>query len=118
MQNPTRDNYALDFVLATNDELIENVNVGEEFSNSDDRAITFEVNESNISKEKSLTTEKQISVNSNHCLTKSTGVIYVPPHINVHWKFFKDRHLKVVQRCVPMKNRRPTKNVKPKWWNT
>ncbi len=74
MQNPTRDNHVLDLVLATNDELIENVNVGEEFSNSDDRAITFninfEVNESNISKEKSLTTEKQIYINSNQFLTK------------------------------------------------
>ncbi len=56
MQNPTRDNHALDFVLATNDELIENVNVGEEFSNSDHHAITFSINftanESNLRKEK------------------------------------------------------------------
>ncbi len=29
-----------------------------------------------------------------------------------------DRYLRAVQECVPVKNRRPTENVKPKWWNT
>ncbi|MBW6351706.1 hypothetical protein, partial [Pseudomonas aeruginosa] len=41
VRTPTRGNNVLDIVLATKEELIENLNVGDEFSNSDHRTITF-----------------------------------------------------------------------------
>lgn len=53
---PTRENHILDLVLATKDELVEDLIVGEKFSNSDHHSITFAINFStsdlNQSKEK------------------------------------------------------------------
>ena len=53
---PTRENHILDFVFATKDELVQNLKVGDIFSNSDHHAITFDINFStsnlNQSKEK------------------------------------------------------------------
>lgn len=99
-----------DLVLATKDELVESLNVGEKFCNSDHYAITFAMNFSssdlNQSKEKSLTTEKQIIVNWDQCSSKLTGATCV----------FTDRYLKTVKECIPMRNRRP-QNFKSKWWN-
>ena len=122
VQNPTRGNHVLDLVLATNEELVEHLNVGAEFSNSDHRAITFAINfkpnEPNKSKEiipdyrkanyyklRSLFNQ----IDWSHFNTTSDT--------NAQWKIFMDKYLKTVKECVPMKYRRPTQHTKPKWWN-
>ncbi len=119
--NPTRDNHILDLVLATNEELIQNLNVGEEFSNSDHRPITFNINfmnnKSNVSKEKVPDYRKanysklKLILNLNDWSSVLTST-----SIHTQWKSFTDVYLRAVQECVPMKNRRPSHDVKPKWW--
>ena len=121
VHNPTRGNHILDLVLATKDELVESLTVGEVFSNSDHHTITFNINFStrdvNQSKEKVPDYKK-----ANYCKLRSIlkrtdwSQLRSTIDINLQWKIFTDRYLKVVQECVPMKNRRP-QNVKPKWWN-
>ena len=43
VEKPTRNNHVLDLVFGTNEDLVENLQVGEEFCNSDHRAITFSI---------------------------------------------------------------------------
>lgn len=44
VQHPTRRNNVLDLVFARKEEIVENMNVGDVFCNSEQRAITFSVN--------------------------------------------------------------------------
>ena len=119
---PTRENHILDLVLATKDELVVDLNVGEKFSNSDHHAITFVINFStnNLNQSKEKVPDYR---NANYCklrsMLKQTDWRHLRSFtdINAQWKFFTDQYFKIVKECVPMKNRRPH-NVKPKWWNT
>ena len=122
VKRPTRNNHVLDLVFATNEELVENLEVGEEFCNSDHRAITFSINfkvkEANTSEEKVPDFRK-----ANFCKLKSMlnqidwNQLYTITDINNQWKMFTDKYLKAVQECVPMKKRRASNNVRPQWWN-
>ena len=118
---PTRENHILDLVFATKDELVKDLNVGSEFSGSDHREITFTINfmtsDFNQSKEKVLDFRKANFLKL-RSMFKQTDWRHLRSSIDVDakWKFFTDKYFKIVQECVPMKNRRPPK-VKPKWWN-
>ena len=85
VRNPTRGTHILDLVFTTNEELVKNLNVGEELGNSDHRAITFNINFiNNVSKEskqKVLDYKKANFINSKIYLIRSTGVPYIPPQI-------------------------------------
>ena len=37
--------------------------------------------------------------------------------INKSWEIFTSYYNKAVNSCIPLKNRRPIRNSKPKWWN-
>ena len=121
VKHPTRDKHILDLVLATKDELVKDLNVGEKFGNSDHKEITFTINFStnnlNHSKEKVPDYRK-----ANYCklrsMLKQTDWCQLRSitDINAQWNFFTEQYLKVVQECVPTKNRRP-QNSKPKWWS-
>ena len=122
VQRPTRKNHVLDLVFGTNEELVEKLQVGEEFCNSDHRAITFSinfmVNEANISKEKipdfrNANFRKLKSMLSNINWSHLGSIT----DINAQWEIFTDTYFKAVKECVPTKMRRATQNVKPKWWN-
>ena len=56
VHSPTKDNNILDLVFTTNEDLVENLIVNDEFSNSDLRAITF--NLSFTSKKYNISNEK------------------------------------------------------------
>ena len=95
VEKPTRGNHVLDLVLATKENLIENLNVGEVFSNSDHRGITFHIkftaDEMNINNEKIPDYRR-----ANFCKLKSLlnqidwSFIQTPTYINTQWKFFSD----------------------------
>ena len=122
VQRPTRKNHVLDLVFGTNEELVEKLQVGEEFCNSDHRAITFSinfmVNEANISKEK-IPDFRNANFHKLKSMLNNTdwSHLYNITDINAKWKIFTGNYLKAVKECVPMKIRRATQNVKPKWWN-
>ena len=124
VQSPTRNNHILDLVFGTNEDLIDKLEVGEEFCNSDHRAITFSINF--MSKEANKSEEKVPDFRKgNFCKLKSMlskidwSQLCTIADINAKWKMFTDKYLKAVQECVPMKTRRATQNVKvkPQWWN-
>ena len=123
VQSPTREDHVLDLVLATKDELIENLRVGEVFSNSDHRGITFDINfiadEINKTKEK-VPDYRKANLRKLRTLFNQIDWNYMQTttDINAHWKFFTDKYLQIMKECVPMRNRRPTQNIKPKWWNS
>ena len=123
VENPTRGNHVLDLVLATKENLIENLNVGEEFSNSDHRGITFNINftadETNINIEK-IPDYRRANFRKLRSLLNQIdwSYIHTTTDINAQWKFFTDKYLKIVKECVPMRKRRPIQNFKPYWWNS
>ena len=121
--SPTRENHVLDLVLATKDELIENLHVGEVFSNSDHRGITFNIiftaDDSSKSKEK-VPDYRKANFPKLRTLLNLTDWSYLQTttDINAQWKFFTEKYLQIVKDCVPMRNRRPIQNCKPKWWSS
>ena len=122
VQSPTRNNHILDLVFGTNEDLIDKLEVGEEFCNSDHREITFSINF--MSKEANKSEEKVPDFRKgNFCKLKSMlskidwSQLCTTADINAKWKMFTDKYLKAVQECVPMKTRRATQTEKPQWWN-
>jgi hypothetical protein len=122
VQSPTRNNNILDLVLATKDDLIDNLIVGDVFSNSDHRIITFTINF--ISDERAISAEKipdfrkanfeqfralMDQIEWNVCRNMSD--------INDKWTFFTNAYQKATDKCIPMKNRHTTNKIKPKWWS-
>ena len=122
VHSPTRNTHVLDLVFGTNEELVEKLQVREEFCNSDHRPITFSINfmvkEANKSEEKVPDFRK-----ANFCKLKSLlnkiswSQLFTITDINAQWKIFTDKYLQAVKECIPMKTRRATQNVKPQWWN-
>ena len=118
---PTRENHILDLVFATKDELVKDLSVGCKFSGSDHREITFSINFSTSdfkqSKEK-VPDFRKANFSKLRSLFHQTNWRHLrsSTDVNAQWKYFTDKYFKIVQECVPMKNRRTT-NVKPKWWN-
>ena len=122
VQEPTRDNHVLDLVLATKEELIENLHVGDEFSTSDHREISFSISftagELKESKEKVPDYRKANFRKLNSLLNEiDWSQLRTTYDINIQWKIFTHIYSKAVQECIPTKNRRPMHNTKPKWWN-
>ena len=118
---PTRGNNILDLVFTTNDDLIENVVVNDEFSNSDHRAITFNLNftcqEPNASNEKIPDYRKANFQNLREIITNTDwGHFSNISDINEQWGFFTKTYVKAVQECIPLKRRRIVHKTKPNWW--
>ena len=118
---PTRGNNILDLVLTTSDDLVTNLIVNDEFSNSDHRTITFNLNfsgkEPNASNEKvpdfrranfQKLREKLVRTDWNH--------FYSIGSINDQWSSFTNIYVKTTQECMPFRKRRTAKKVKPNWW--
>ena len=122
VNKPTRGINVLDIILSTNDTLVDNVNIGPEFSTSDHRIITFDVkitaDNINSSSEKVLD-YRRADFNKLRTLLANANWNEIPTanDINESWKYFTDILNQAVKSCVPLRNRRPEVNSKPKWWN-
>ena len=121
VNHPTRGDNILDLVFTTCDNLVNNVNVGSEFSGSDHRVITFDINidveNSPESKEKVFDYRRADFEKLRHGLanTNWTGIIE-SNDANVAWQEFTDKLNFSVQSSVPMRYRRSHKTQKPIWW--
>ena len=122
VHSPTRGNNILDLVLTTNEDLIDNLVVNSEFSNSDHRAISFTLSftnqKQNISNQKIPDFRKAnfqklreivAGTDWNHFSNRND--------INAQWEFLTETYGKAVQECIPLKKRRTEHKTKPIWWN-
>ena len=123
VRKPTRGNNALDLIFSTNDNLVSDVNIGPEFSNSDHRIVAFHINfevyKENDSEEKIFLYKKGnydrlrailADVDWNRLLDEES--------IDEAWSKFTKILNKAVENCIPASKRRAqNKSNKPKWWN-
>ena len=122
VDSPTRGENILDLVMATSENTVHNVLVGNEFSNSDHRIVTFNIEFSgkdiNSSSEK-VPDFKRADFPKLKLMMGRCDWEQVFHATNVHdaWTLFSEQLNNAVKVCVPMRNRRPIKNFKPKWWN-
>ena len=119
--HPTRGDNILDLIFTTNENIITNVEVGSEFSNSDHRVITFGIKTTksllNESKEKVPDYRRANFVKLKKILAESDwSQLSGPVCINEAWKAFRYKLDLAVNSSVPMRNRRAIVNNKPKWW--
>ena len=122
VNKPTRGHSILDVIFSTSDTLVSNVSVGPEFSTSDHRIVTFDIkitaDEVNTSSEKvpdysSADFDKLRTLLAN----PNWNEVLAASDINKSWENFTEILNQAVKSCVPLRNRRATKNIKPKWWN-
>ncbi len=122
VNKPTRGENILDLILATDDNLVNNVEVGDEFSTSDHRIISF-----NLKFNRDLGQESHEKIpdykKANFAKLKIAientdwNTINTTSDIEESWQNFNSLYNKAVDACVPMRNRRTIRNFKPKWWN-
>ena len=98
------------------------MSVGPEFSTSDHRIVTFDIkitaDEVNNSSEKVpdyrlADFEKLRTLLAN----PNWNEVLAASDINKSWENFTEILNQAVKSCVPLRNRRAIKNIKPKWWN-
>ena len=118
---PTRGNNILDLVLTTNDDLVDNLTVDDEFSNSDHRAITFNLGfkskKSNVSNEKIPDFRRGNFQKLREIIAETDWSHFDNINdVNALWKIFTETYVKAVQESIPLKKRRIEHKIKPKWW--
>ena len=121
VNHPTKGNKILDLVFTTCDNLVNNVQVGTEFSNSDHRVINFNINVNDanlpVSKEKVLDYRRADFEKLRHSLANINWTDMTESNdIDVAWQKFTGKLNLAVQSSIPMRYRRSHKNLKPKWW--
>ena len=123
VHNPTRGNNILDLIFSTNDSLITDVNVGPEFSTSDHKIVSFNIN---LEVYKTNVSEEQVYMykQGNYELLRAIlsevdwSVISDTTDIDESWTKFTNILNNAVKSCIPLRKRRPNNdNGKPKWWN-
>ena len=122
IHEPTRGESILDIVLSTNDNQINNVDIGPEFSTSDHKSVffTIECNPGvhNNSYEK-VPDFRRADFDKLRTILENTdwSEIYGTQDVEQAWNMFIDILGNAITEYVPMRDRRPENNSKPKWWN-
>ena len=122
IHEPTRGETILDIVLSTNDNQINNVDIKPEFSTSDHKSVffTIECNPGvhNNSYEK-VPDFRRADFDKLRTILENTdwSEIYGTQFVEQAWNMFIDILGNAITECVPMRDRRPENNSKPKWWN-
>ena len=118
VHSPPRGNNLFDLVLATSEDLVENQKVGDVFSNSDHRIITFSI-KFNCCKQNSSNKLVANYKKANFCKFKS--ILKETDWRNTNssdtkgsWNAFLNTYTKAVKECIPMRRKRPDTNNKPK----
>lgn len=123
VNEPTRGDNILDIILSTNQMLVDNVNVGPDFSTSDHRIVSFTVNldifkspsieEIYLYKKGNFEKLRKILADTDwNFLSNETD-------IDRSWSKFSDTLNNAIKSCIPVgKRRSASSNInKPKWWN-
>ena len=123
VHKPTRGDNALDLIFSTNDNLVSNVNIGPEFSTSDHRIVSFDINfeifkmkdsEENIFLYNQGNYERLRAILADVDWNRLLDI----SDIDEAWSKFINILNKAVENCIPTSKRRSqNKSNKPKWWN-
>ena len=122
VHEPTRGENILDIVLSTNENQIDNVEVGPELSTSDHKSVMFTIESyikpPNNSSEK-VPNFQQADFNRLREFLENTDFseIYRTQDVQHAWNIFYEALTNGMVECIPLRDRRPTSNNKPKWWN-
>ena len=108
-------------MFTTNDDLIEDLIVNNEFSNSDHRAITFNLSFTskiyNSSDEKIPDFRKANFQKFKEMIASTDWSQFCNTNnINADWQFFTKTYAKAAQECIPLRKRRKGHKTKPNWW--
>ncbi len=112
----------LDIILSTNDALINNITIGNEFRSSDHIIVHFNINlgiyNENHSVEEVYVYRKGDYEKLRTILSMTDwSCIYRETNINEAWAKFTNILNSAVKSCIPVCKRRPNINNKPKCWN-
>ena len=122
IREPTRGQNILDIVLSTDDNQISNVDIGPEFSTSDHRTVSFDIDynitQQNNNYEKVPDFQRADFEKLRRILENTDwSEISRIQDVEEAWNMFIDILTRAISECVPMRDRRPASNPKPKWWN-
>ena len=122
IHEPTRGESILDIVLSTNDNQINNIDIGPEFSTSDHRTVSFNINckigQHNNSYEKVPDFQRADFDKLRRILENTDwSEIYRTQDVEQAWNAFIDILSNAITECIPMRDRRPACVTKPRWWN-
>ena len=119
---PTHGESILDIVLPTNDNQTNNADTGPELSTSDHKSVFFTIacntGVHNNSYEKvpnfwRADFEKLRTILENTVWSEIYGI----QDVEQAWNMFTDTLTNAIVECIPMHDRQPANNNKPKWWN-
>ena len=122
VNKPTRGANILDLVIATSENLVNDIQIGDEFSSSDHRVVTFNLRyaENNIksSYEKVPDYRRADYVKLKRIMSRNDWEpVMRASSVHDAWQMFVDQINNAVNICIPMRDRRPLKTSKPNWWN-
>ena len=122
VSEPTRGENILDLNFSTNDALISNVNIGPEFSTSDHKLVTFDINlevyNINPSSEVIFLYKRGDFDKLRAILSEiDWNIVLQGTCVDEAWKLFISTLNNAVKSCVPVSKRRSQNNNKPRWWN-
>ena len=122
IHEPTRGESILDIVLSTNDNQINNVDIGPEFSTSDHKSVFFTIEcnpEVHNNSYEKVPDFRRADFDKLRTILENTdwSEIYGTQNVEQAWNMFIDILGNAITECVPMRDRRPANNSKPKWWN-
>ena len=112
----------LDIVLSTNDNQINNVDIGPEFSTSDHKSVflTIKCNPGMHNNDYEKVPDFQrADFDKLRTILENTdwSEIYGIQDVEQAWNMFTDILTNAIAECVPMRDRQPANNSKLKWWN-
>lgn len=123
VNEPTRDDNILHIVLSNNHMLVYNVNVGPEFSTSDQKTLFFNINFYifNESPRKENYLDKKGNFEKLRRILSDTDRNFFTQEMDIDnlWAKFSDTLNNAIKPCVPVGKRRKANrnNTKPKRWN-
>ena len=122
VHQPTRGPNILDLILSTNDHLVSNVHIGQEFSTSDHKIVTFNlaIEPDNVkSSNERIPDYQRADFNKLRSLIQRSDWTDTlsSSDINENWVNLTNILNSAIKSSIPFKPRRPPKEPKPKWWN-
>ena len=118
VKQPTRENNVLDLIIVSNDNLLNDVTVGEHLGSCDHRIVRASINTvSRITDNKTLVPNfRRADFNS---FRRAMASFTLPEELDVEntWTEFKNKLLTQQKKFVPYKEKRTIDNSNPPWIN-
>ena len=118
VREPTRGDNILDLVFTSEDDIVEDVSVGEELGGSDHQLVRFSVK---IPKVRSVASQsRKLDLRRADFASLRAGLtdvrLAVCEEVEDSWNNFKNKFMSLQSSCIPLKCLRRS-SVQPKWFN-